>query len=217
MRVTNIVTNVFAAVAFILSVGCASAAVIQVGPGAFGPAATRLNFDELADQTPIANTYAALGVEFQNALAEVGPFAVSQPNVIVATDLATPIVILFPTGVFRVGIQIDTDGFVGDRQPQVRAFDDLGNLLGTLMFGQGPDFQGFQATSGLIARLELGSCRPIGNSTCNPLGYSDSYDNLVFALRPGSDTPEPSTIAGGAFAALLLVAVRLRRRRPSPM
>jgi hypothetical protein len=206
-------SKTFALATFLLMSGSLSASVIEIDHSAFGPAATLITFDELASGTVLTNQYAALGVQFQNTVAQVGPFPDSPPNVILATDLTNPIVILFPNGVFKVGLQIDSDGFDSDRQPQVRAFDATGNLLGTLLFGQGPDFEGFQATSGTISRLEIGSCRPIGVSTCQTLGYSDAYDNLVFALTPGSDTPEPSTLAYGALGALLCLAASRKRRQ----
>jgi len=186
--------------------------VIQISRASFGPAATLLTFDELAGGTSVTNQYAALGVQFQNTIVQVGPFPDSAPNVILAADLTNPIVLLFPAGVYKVGLQIDSDGFDNDRQPQVRAYDSGGLLLGTLLFGQGPDFQGFQATSGTISRLEIGSCRPIGVSNCQPLGYSDAYDNVIFALTPGSDAPEPSTLVHGCLGALLCLAAYRNRR-----
>jgi len=202
------------ALATLLLSGSLSASVIQIDRTSFGPAATLLTFDELVGGTPLSNQYAALGVQFQNTVVQVGPFPDSSPNVILAADLTNPIVILFPAGVYKVGLQIDSDGFDTDRQPQVRAYDAGGTLLGTLLFGQGPDFEGFQASSGTISRLEIGSCRPIGVSTCQPLGYSDAYDNVIFALTPGSDVPEPSTLGYGGLAALIcLAAYRNRRQR----
>jgi hypothetical protein len=201
---------------FLLAATSASASVISVGQSAFGPGSTLLTFDQLANGTVVDGIYAGQGVLFSNTTAVAGAFPVSPPNVIMASDLATPIIIDFPAGILKVGIQIDTDGYVADRQPQIRAFDAQGNLLGTLLFGQGPDFEGFQATSGLIARIEVGACHTFGDSTCSPLAYSDSYDNLIFSNSNSQlDTPEPATAAVMAIGCVALLGLSVRRRRRS--
>jgi hypothetical protein len=204
---------------FLLWVVSAPAGVIAIGPSAFGQGAVRLTFDELTSPTLLDGTYAARGVVFSNAMALTGAFPVSQPNVIMAVDLSSPIVIDFPAGVAKVGIQIDTDGYEPDRQPQIRAYDLAGNLVGTLLFGQGPDFQGFMTTSGLISRLQVGACHPVGVSTCSPLAYSDSYDNLIFESDTDSAArvPEPATVAEIAIGLAGLLAARvIRQRRVRP-
>jgi hypothetical protein len=153
--------------------------VMVIGPGAFGANAVRLNFDDLSPGTVLGDLYQSKGVVFSNAVVIDSPFAPSPPNDIVSTSSA-PLEILFPGGVKRVGVQIDSDGYNLDRQPQIRVFDKSGNLLGTQAFGQGPDFEGFEATQGLIYRVLLGTCSAYRDTTCASLLFSDGYDNLIF-------------------------------------
>jgi hypothetical protein len=147
----------------------------------FGPQAVRISFDELPNRAVIGDTYQALGVTFDNALAGPSPYSVSPPKVFASTDGA-PISLWFPAGVTRVGAQIDTDGYNPGRQPQMRVYDAAGNLLGVQNFGQGPDFVGFEAAGTPIARVLLGS---VPGNDPTAFGFSDAYDNLIFeAIAP---------------------------------
>jgi hypothetical protein len=121
--------------------------VVAAGPiesDAFGPQAVELNFDELADGTIVVDEYQHLGVVFGEAYVDAAPaYAASPPNLIRGF---APITISFVTPVLRVGIQIDRDGYNPGRQPQLLAYDSASNLLGTVDFGQRPDFAGFPPT-----------------------------------------------------------------------
>ncbi len=143
----------------------------------FGPQAVEINFDDLPSGTFVGDLYLSSGVSFNNAVAVAGSYPVSYPNVITSSD-GLPISIHFPTGVIRVGISIDTDGYNLGRQPQMRAFDKNGNLLGIQDFGQGPDFVVLEFPGTLIAAIQLGSTN--SSDQTEPFFFSDAYDNLKF-------------------------------------
>lgn len=209
---TSVIRRIVYCMPILMVASVAHAAVILIAPADFGPAAVRLNFDELQSPTILDNVYASRGVVFSNALASAGPFPVSPPIEVGAINGSNPVIISFPTGALKVGIQIDTDGYSPDRQPQIRAYDAQGNLLATQLFGQGPDFEGFAAIDGSIDHVALGSCRTFGDSTCRTLAFSDAYDNLVFELlSPNDAAPEPSTAAIALLGAFVLMIAYPRR------
>ena len=142
----------------------------------FLPSDIRLSFDELLSGTVLGDRYRASGVTFDNARVQAGPFPISRPNVIRSTT-ADAIAVRFLYGAHRAGIQIDTDGFNSDRQPQLRAYDVRGSLLGAQNFVQGPDFAGFEFPGKLIGTLLLGS---IPTASPDQFLFSDAYDNLIF-------------------------------------
>jgi len=152
---------------------------IPLEPSDFSSQAVKIDFDNLPDGTFVGNLYMSSGVLFDNALAVAGSDPVSPPNDIISSD-GLPITIHFPKGAIRVGIQIDTDGYNLDRQPQIRFFDMNDNLLLTENFGQGPAFVGFEFPGILISKIQLGST-PYGDPN-GPFGFSDAYDNLIFDL-----------------------------------
>ena len=172
------------------------AQVSAVGLDSFSAQAVSLNFDSLTPGTVIGETYRSQGVVFANAAVASDSSAPSSPNKIVSVN-STPLQILFPSGVKRVGIQIDSDGFCCGRQPQIRGYGANGELLATQNFEQGPDFKGFEATTGLIYAIELGSTLPGDPASFT---FTDGYDNLVF------DT-SPATVATGVQQASALFTI----------
>jgi len=146
----------------------------------FGSSAIEINFDDVLAGTLVNDLYLLDGVSFDNALVYAGNYPVSPPNLIKSSD-GEAITIHFPRCAMRVGIQIDTDGYDPDRQPQMRVFDANGNLLGLENFGQGADFVGFEFQDPFISTVKLGSTFP---NIPNTFLYSDAHDNLIFELAP---------------------------------
>jgi hypothetical protein len=144
---------------------------------AFSQTAIELDFDDLPSETVVDDYYLDKGVFFENAWVLCHIYAVSLPNVIQSINWDEPITIRFPEGVDRVGIQIDTDGYNPDRQPQMRAFDAYGLLLGIENFVQGPDFVGLEFPGIGIYTVQLGGFRWVSPSAFVGM---DGYDNLIF-------------------------------------
>ncbi|KAA3618789.1 MAG: hypothetical protein DWQ05_07465 [Calditrichaeota bacterium] len=145
----------------------------------FGPNPVLLDFDELESGTSIGELYLSQGTLFENTLAVNGTFPVSAPNVIVSAS-TLPVGIHFPSGITKVGIKIDGDGYALDRQPQMRVFDENDIILGIQNFAQGPDFVGFAFSQPIQAYVKLGST-PY-NDPSGPFVFTDAYDNLIFEL-----------------------------------
>lgn len=144
----------------------------------FDAEAIQLDFDELPAELMVGNTYESKGLLFENTKVKVNGYYVSSPNDI--APAGAPIRINIPEGAEKFGIQIDTDGYTLNRQPQMRAFDQNGDLLGIINFGQGADFVGMKFADKLIYSILL--CHtdygaPISSST---YGFGDDYDNLIF-------------------------------------
>ena len=190
---------------------CLVIVLLFVGPAVlFAQSPVVLNFDNLAPGTVIGNLYQSQGVIFANAVVQSSSLAPSPPNDIGSTN-TSPIVFSFPFGGLSVSVQIDTDGYNTDRQPQIRVYASDGSLLGTKLFAQGPDIESFQGTSSPIYSVLLGSCPIYGDSTCpvSSMFPSDAYDNITFQTTA---TPEP-----GALILCLsgLTTIAFRRLRGS--
>lgn len=188
-----------------------------INQSAFDSNSTVLGFDDLASGTILGSLYEHEGIIFDNAVVQYSPLAPSPPNDLSAVGCSIgfpsvcppntpPLTFHFPNGVKRVGVQIDTDGYDSDRQPQIRAFDANGELLpcptcaGGLAiqnFAQGPDFEGFEGVDGaLIYKVEVGSV-PTGNP--NVFEFSDGWDNVTFegqGLSTALVDPVPKLLCG---------------------
>lgn len=102
-----------------------------------------------------------------------------QDRIITDTSLASPrppVRVTFDIPVIRAGANIDSDGFTGERKPQLRVCGATGRVE-MCDFGQGADFQAIALPDcERIVALELGS---INLGTC-AYEASDGYDNLTY-------------------------------------
>ena len=138
-----------------------------------------INFDDL-EEGDLNTQFANQGIIFENTQVLAHMYAVSPPNVIQSADGENPIVIRFPRGATKVSIQIDTDGYGNERQPQMRVFDETGELLAILNFGQGPDRVEYHTDDELIYEVWLGAIYYDGGA----FRASDGYDNLECKVLP---------------------------------
>jgi hypothetical protein len=189
----------------------ATAAPIAVGTGAFFAAAPLITFDDIADNTPILNQYAGLGVTFGPGLfgdhipGDYGYF--SSPGTAMArnadlTDLSlyNPVVLHFSAPVVRVGMF--AKGWEGFRMTVA------GGSLDYDVSGQVAPFVGLEDLAGFtqVAIERVGS-----NS-----GFL--IDGLRFDLKstPGTapPVPEPSVVGllGIGLGAVMACSLRKRRR-----
>ncbi len=164
-----------------------------------------LDFDAFPSGTILSTEFP--GLVFENTEVDANAFAVSLPNRII-TDTSLPfprpsIRVTFDIPVIRAGANIDSDGFTGERKPQLRVCGATGRVE-MCDFGQGPDFQAIALPDcERIVALELGS---INLGTC-VFEASDGFDNLTYdsALCGDMDDDgdfEPDDIA--IFVAVLI-------------
>lgn len=173
----------------------------------FSEDAVVLDFDSLPSGMILSTGFP--GLLFEDTEVDADAFAVSPPNrIITDTTLPLPrraIRIMFDIPVTRAGANIDSDGFTGERKPQLRVCGATGRVE-MCDFGQGDDFKAIALPDcERIVALELGS---INLSTC-VYGASDGFDNLTYdsALcgdMDGDGDFEPDDLA--IFVAVLVGA-----------
>ncbi|MBE7507582.1 MAG: hypothetical protein HS101_15035 [Planctomycetia bacterium] len=147
----------------------------------FSVMAEVIDFDSFPNGLDLSNEIP--GLLFVNTQVDTNQFAVSAPNRII-TDTALPqprppIRVEFQVPVIRAGANIDSDGFSGERQPQLRVCGQSGRVE-VCDFGQGADFQGIELPDcERIVAMELGG---VGLGFCR-YGSTDGYDNLTYDLE----------------------------------
>lgn len=137
-----------------------------------------LNFDEISETNNLGLTYIDKGISFENTKVLSHEFAISAPNMVQSFDFDYPITINFTDGTTSFEIQIDSDGFNSlERQPQVLAYNENGDLIKTVSFDQGPDIIKIKSQNSPIFKIKLGSYL-----ISNPSVFvgSDGFDNLKY-------------------------------------
>lgn len=196
--------------------------------------AVTIGFDDVADGTDIASTYAGLGVTFNNPIGD-GIFArsstvnASPSNVVSVFDSGVPAFdarwgaveavfsslqrfVSIDAAILRLPEGLGTP----QNAPKLEVYDNANNLIGVVNWnfsqiaqpGAGgiTGFQtlDFSAGSDVIAKVRFLSGQPGGS----PSNFG-IFDNLVFT--GGNTVPEPGTL--GLLSAALLAGITLRRRQ----
>ena len=152
--------------ALALALGLAApslATPVEVGQGAFSPAATTIDF-EIGDEAPITNQFAGLGVTFGGGLVGDAISLIAGAGNLHAANFLTPascpcppITIDFSTSMLRVGFFLATNDLDAT---DIRIFQSNGGgYTETAAFfydtGLAEIFVGFEDTMGGIDRIEI--------------------------------------------------------------
>jgi hypothetical protein len=207
----------------IASAASASAAVVTYTDfNAFQSAAGSLTTDsfDAAPWTPVASTkpqgltnlgvsWTAANALWSGSINRSGPIAItSLDGTLGGTDLWDWIEAVLPANTKSVGGWITS--FNQLHTTELRAFDSLDNLLGTVSLGNtGHDF----AFLGLTADTAIAKVRFAATNITNPVADDIALDDFSFGSGLGTiAVAEPTTLALVAGAAL----VGLARRRSRP-